>query len=283
MTEIKLSIGYDEYEAGQQMDQKLEELANTPEAAQLSKLVIGDWGGTYENSSEPIVETLVRLKDRFPALRSLFIGDMDSEECEVSWIMQSDLNPLFAAFPDLQSLTVKGSTDLALGQVEHAKLEELIIICGGLPSEVLASVAQAKLPSLRKLELYIGVENYGFNGNLEYILSVAKPGLFPNLVYLGLKNSEIQDEIAAALAQSDILDQLETLDLSEGTLTDTGAEALLASEKIRRLQALDLHHHFMSEAMTRKVAEQLPQADVSDREETDKYNGEEYRYPALTE
>lgn len=283
MTETKLSIGYDDYEAGQTMDTLLEQLADTPEAAQLTKLVIGDWGGTYENSSQPVVEALVRLKDRFPQLRSLYIGDMDSEECEVSWIMQSDLSPLFAAFPELRSLTVKGSTDLALDPIRHAKLEELIIVCGGLPARVLSSIAEAELPALRKLELYLGVENYGFDASLEQVLAVAKPGLFPNLVYLGLKDSEIQDEIAAALAQSELLDTLETLDLSEGTLSDVGAEALLASDKVRRLPALDLHYHFMSEAMTSTAAAQLPNADVSDRQETEKYEGEEYRYPSLTE
>ncbi|CAM4313273.1 STM4015 family protein [Saccharibacillus endophyticus] len=283
MTEIKLSIGYEEYEDGQKMETLIEELAEKPEAEQLSSLIIGSWGGAYEDSSESIVAALVRLKDRFLALRSLFIGDMDSEECEVSWIMQSDLNPLFAAFPELRSLTIKGSTDLALGEVKHAKLEELTIICGGLGKSVLASIASAELPALKKLELYIGVDNYGFDGDIEDVMSVAKPGLFPNLAYLGLKDSEIQDEIAAAIAHSDILDGLETLDLSDGTLSDEGAEALLASEKVRRLPKLDLHYHFMSEAMTRRVATELPNADASDRQETEKYDGEEYRYPALTE
>ncbi|MEJ8304586.1 STM4015 family protein [Saccharibacillus sacchari] len=283
MTEIKLTIGYDEYEDGQKMETLIAELAEKPEAAQLSSLIIGSWGGAYEDSSESIVAELVRQKDRFPALRSLFVGDMDYEECEVSWIMQSNLNPLFAAFPELRSLTIKGSTDLALGEVRHAKLEELIIICGGLGKSVLASIAAAELPALKKLELYIGVDNYGFDGGIEDVMSVAKPGLFPNLTYLGLKDSEIQDEIAVAIAQSDILDNLETLDLSDGTLSDEGAEALLASEKIRRLPQLDLHYHFMSEAMTRRVATELPNADVSDRQETEKYDGEEYRYPALTE
>lgn len=283
MTEIKLSIGYEEYEDGQTMVKMLDEWADKPEAAALSSLIIGDWGGSYENSSADIVEALVRLKDRFPALRSLFLGDMSYEECEVSWINQSDLNPLFAAFPELRSLTIKGSNDLALGNVSHEKLEELVIICGGLGKGVLASIAAAHLPSLQKLELYIGVENYGFDGSLEDVMAVAKPGLFPKLTYLGLKDSELQDEIAAAIAESDILDALDTLDLSEGTLSDSGAEALLASTKIRRLPKLDLHFHYMSEEMTARVASELPNADVSDRQEADNYEGEEYRYPSLTE
>ncbi|MDO3409559.1 STM4015 family protein [Saccharibacillus sp. CPCC 101409] len=283
MTEIKLSIGYEDYENGKKMDEALEELAGRPEAAELTDLIIGDWGGAYENSSELIVEALVRLKDRFPALKSLFIGDMGFEECEVSWIMQSNLNPLFGAFPDLTSLTVKGSTDLELGEIEHARLEELTIICGGLGSRVLASIAEAKLPALKKLELYIGIEDYGFDGTTEDVLAVAKPGLFPNLTYLGLKDSEIQDEIAEAIAESDILDRLDTLDLSEGTLSDAGAQALLDSAKVRALNVLDLHYHYMSADMTRRIQSELPNANVDERQEADVYNGEEYRSPMLTE
>ncbi|OWA37071.1 hypothetical protein B9G55_03075 [Saccharibacillus sp. O16] len=283
MTEIKLSLGYEDYEDGKNMVEMLEQLADKPEAAALSRLIIGDWGGSYENSSADVVAALVRLSTKFPALRSLFIGDMSYEECEVSWIIQSDLNPLFAAYPELTSLTIKGSTDLSLGQISHEKLEELIIICGGLGKGVLQSIAQAHLPALQKLELYIGVENYGFDATLEEVMAVAKPGLFPKLTYLGLKDSEIQDEIAAAIAQSTLLDTLDTLDLSEGTLSDVGAEALLASEKIRRLPHLDLHFHYMSEEMMTRITAELPNADVSDRQDVDEYDGEEYRYPSLTE
>jgi len=283
MTEIKLEIGYEEYEDGQKMSVLIEELAQKPEADALSSLIIGNWGGAYEDSSQALVDMLIQCKDRFPALRKLFIGDMESEECEVSWIMQSNLNGLFAAFPHLQSLTIKGSSGLELGEIQHERLEELIIICGGLPASVFASIAEAKLPALQKLELYIGVEDYGFDASLEEVMSVAKPGLFPNLTYLGLKNSEIQDEIAAAIADSEVLEGLETLDLSDGTLSDVGAEALLASERIRKLPKLDLQYHYLSEEMMRRVATELPNADASDRQETDHYDGEEYRYPALTE
>ncbi|BFH11652.1 hypothetical protein J6TS7_07520 [Paenibacillus dendritiformis] len=119
----------------------------------------------------------------------------------------------------------------------HARLKELVIICGGLPAEVLADIRNAKLPELRKLELYLGVDEYGFSGSLDDVLSVAKPGLFPKLTYLGLKDSEIQDEIAQALADAPILDQLETLDLSYGTLSDAGAEALLARLRLEASSA----------------------------------------------
>jgi hypothetical protein len=279
MSEVKLSIDYDQHEEGLEMSKLIEDLAASEESAKLESLIIGDWGAAYENSSDEIVATLVRLKDRFPALRKLFIGDMSYEECEVSWITQGNLGPLFAAFPQLRSLTIKGSTGLELEPAAHAQLQELVIICGGLGKDVLASIAGGHFPELEKLELYLGVDNYGFDGDLSDVLPLAEPGKFPKLGYLGLKDSEIQDEIAAALADAPILDQLHTLDLSQGTLTDAGAEALINSARIRKLKKLDLSYHYMSKAMMERWTTTGVNVDLSDEQGED----EDYRYPSLTE
>ncbi|MBW7455303.1 STM4015 family protein [Paenibacillus sepulcri] len=281
MSEVKLSIDYDQYEAGQKVEEWIEKLADSPESQGLTSLIIGEWGGAYENDSSGIVETLVRLKDRFPALRQLFIGDMGFEECEVSWIMQSNIAPVLDAYPELTSLTIKGSSGLELDPARHGKLEELIIICGGLGKNVLNSIKDSHLPLLNKLELYLGVEDYGFDGGLEDVLPLIEAGRFPNLTYLGLKNSEIQNEIALALADAPILDQLHTLDLSMGTLTDAGAEALINSEKVKKLQKLDLSYHYMSDGMLQRWEQTGLNVDTSEQQDLD--DDEDYRYPALTE
>ncbi|MEC0227219.1 STM4015 family protein [Paenibacillus alba] len=281
MSEIKLSIDYEQYEEGIKMKDLLEELANKPEGAELTSLIIGDWGGSYENDSSEIVETLTRLKDRFPRLRKLFIGDMGFEECEVSWIMQSNLSPIFTAYPELESFTIKGSTGLELEPVKHAKLQELAIICGGLGKHVLAGISQAEFPKLKKLELYLGVDEYGFDGSLSDVLTLIEPGKFPELTYLGLKNSEIEDDIAIALADAPILDQLHTLDLSLGTLTDKGAEALLNSAKVQNLKFLNLSYHYMSDDMMNRWANAGIEVDTSEQQDAD--DEEDYRYPLLTE
>lgn len=281
MTEVKLSIGYDEFEEGQRIGTEIEKLAGSSESAQLTSLIIGDWGQAYENSSEEVVEALVKHSASFPALRKLFIGEMGYEECEISWITQSDLSPLLSAFPALQSLTIQGGNDLGLKNLAHESLEELIIITGGLSKAVLADIAAGQLPNLRKLELYLGVEDYGFDGSLADLLPLIEVGKFPKLTYLGLKNSEIQDEIAGALADAPILDQLETLDLSLGTLSDEGAELLLASDRIKGLKALNLSHHYMSDEMIKRWQQSGLPVDVSDKQESD--DDEDWRYPSITE
>lgn len=187
MTEVKLSIGYDEFEEGQRIGTEIEKLSSTPESSSLTSLIIGDWGQAYENSSEEVVEALVTHSASFPALRKLFIGEMGYEECEISWITQSDLSPLLPAFPELQSLTIQSGNELSLAELKHDKLEELIIISGGLGKAVLDHIATSQLPNLRKLELYLGVEDYGFDGGLADLLPLIEVGKFPKLTYLGLK------------------------------------------------------------------------------------------------
>ena len=39
---------------------------------------------------------------------------------------------------------------------------------------MLSSINHAKLPELLKLELYLGVDNYGFNGSLEDMIQAAE-------------------------------------------------------------------------------------------------------------
>ncbi|MGO4548567.1 STM4015 family protein [Paenibacillus sp. 2TAB23] len=278
--EIRLSVGYDEYEEGVRMSSLIEKLAASPDGEKLSILTIGDWGQAYENSPDSFIETLISHKDSFPQLTKLFIGDMGFEECEVSWINQTNLSPLLAAFPNLKSLSIKGSQELSLQPLVHESLEELVIICGGLPKSVLQEITNARLPELRKLELYLGVEDYGFDGGIEDVLPLLKGDLFPKLTYLGLKDSEIQDEIAIAAADAPILDQLNTLDLSYGTLTDEGGEALLASARIKQLKQLDLSYHYMSDELVLRWQQSGMSVDVKDQQESDE---DDWRYPFLTE
>lgn len=147
---------------------------------------------------------------------------MDYEECEVSWIIQGNYSKLWAAMPQLKVLIIKGSTDLELGEICHEGLESLTIICGGLPVSVIRSIQEAKLPHLKKLLLYIGIEDYGFDGDVDTIKELLEKADFPDLTYLGIVDSEIQDDIAKTVLESKFMGRIHTLDLSNGTLTDKG-------------------------------------------------------------
>lgn len=259
------SLDYDDYEDGKGAKDLLEDIIADPEFTQISELVIGSWGNAWEEDCQALIDGIVEHADQFSHIRKLFIGDMDYEDCEVSWIMQGDYSRLWAAVPGLKELTIKGSTDLILGEICHEELEALTIICGGLPSNVIRSIQNAKLPKLKKLLLYIGVDNYGFDGNADTVRELLEKADFPALTYLGITDSEIQDELVEVALQSKYMGQIDTLDLSMGSLTDKGGELLL--EKISdwpNIKRLDLHYNYLSEEMAAKLAKLPIEVDVSE-------------------
>ena len=281
---------YEEYEDGDKgPETMLEEILKDPEFQELNEVIIGDWGNAWEDDCQAIIDGIIEHADRFSHIERLFVGDMDYECCEVSWIMQGNYSGLWAAMPQLKALTIKGSTDLELGTVSHENLEELTIICGGLPENVLMSIQNAHLPKLKKLLLYLGIESYGFEGDADRIRTFLEKADFPNLNYLGITDSEIQDEIAEVVLESRYMSQIRTLDLSMGSLTDKGGEMILAKlPSYPNIEVLDVHYHYMSDEMVRKLEDLNHQniaVDASEKNEpyTSSYDGEIYRSAMLTE
>lgn len=261
-----------------------------PASSQVTGIVIGDWqqwSGSGEESSAPIVEALVAAHDRLPNLTAIFLGDIVLEESEISWINQSDVSPLFRAYPALEHFRVRGSDGLVLGRLHHTRLKSLIIESGGLPVEVVRDVAAAELPALEHLELWLGTENYGADAQIDDIAPLLFEDRFPSLRYLGLRDSEIADEIAFTIARAPILQRIKVLDLSLGTLSDLGAAALIESPAIANLERLDLHHHFCSDGVMSQLVQLGARlgikVNVSQQQAADLWDGEEHRFVAVSE
>lgn len=281
----KYFYDWDDYgEGGKNSETLIEEILNDPKLPELEEVIIGCWGESWDNDAQPIIDGIVANKDKFANVKSLFVGDMDFEECEVSWIEQADYEKLWEAMPQLEKLVIKGSTNLILGAIKHNNLKSLEIICGGLPKEVLQSIGEAELPELRNLQLYIGVEDYGFDGEASDIEEMLKKSAFPKLEVLGIMDSEIQDEIAEIVVRSSYMSQIEVLDLSYGSLTDKGGGILLKEVPAHEnIKILNLEYHFMSDEMMTKLKELSVSVNVDDQQEPDEYDGEIYYYPMLTE
>ncbi|NBH72052.1 cytoplasmic protein [Clostridiaceae bacterium] len=278
------SYDYDEYEAGKGPSTMVGDILADPDFPSLTELVVGNWGSAYEEGCQPIIDGIVESAGQFAHIEKLFIGDMDFEECEVSWIIQGNYGKLWAALPNLRELTIKGSTDLALGEVCHENLEALTIICGGLPTGVIEEIEKARLPKLKKLLLYMGSDNYGFDGNADTIRGFLEKVQLPQLEYLGIADSEIQDELTAVVLESKFMGQIQTLDLSCGTLSDKGGELLLNKlPQYGNIEKLDVHYHFMSDEMVKKLEALSVEVDASEKNKPDNYRGEVYMYAMLTE
>ncbi|PWS46406.1 cytoplasmic protein [Streptomyces sp. ZEA17I] len=263
---------------------------DTVDTARVRALLVGPWWDGDYSSFEPVRDLLVAHADRFPALRGLFLADVVGEECEVSWLQMCDVTPVLEAFPLLEEFTVRGcgQEGLALRPVRHAPLKTLRFESGGLPGDLVRAVAASELPALERLDLWFGSSWYGADATVEDIGPVLAGGTFPRLRHLGLQNSELQDEIAAAVASAPVVAQLETLALSMGTLSDTGGEALLNGQPLNHLTTLDLRHHYLTDPVLDRIrkacAPAVVEADEAEDDYADEGDDEEpERYVAVSE
>lgn len=273
---------YEDYEDGDKNAATLaEEILCDSDLSSIKTIIVGCWGETYDNSCQAILDMFSENSEKLSHIETIFIGDMDSEDCEVSWIEQGNYSELLKSLKNLKHLIIKGSNNLSLGELNHPELESLEIICGGLPKSVILEIANSNLPKLKKLNLYLGVEDYGFDGSLEDIKTLIENKNFMNLDYLGLGNSEIQDEIVELVLNSDIVSNLKVLDFSNGNLSNKGAQLIIDSaDKLRNLELLDLHYHFITDDFVRKLKGLAININVEEQMENDEEYG---NYPMLTE
>jgi hypothetical protein len=269
---------------GATMTALLDTLLDDPAVSRLGALVIGMWEeGCTGTDSSSIVEKLCNSANQMASLRSLFLGDIIGEECEISWITQSDITPLFEAYPLLEVFKVRGGNGLQLQSFRHEHLLLFTIESGGLGSEVVVALGESDLPKLEVLDLWLGDSGYGKTTTPQDLDAILDGDAFPALTYLGLRNCEDADAIAAAVANAPIVDRIKVLDLSLGDLTDEGAKSLVESPLVAKLEKLDIHHHFLSPEMTAAIERIGIPVDTSDRQEANEYKGEQYRYIAASE
>ncbi|MEY9213445.1 STM4015 family protein [Thermobifida halotolerans] len=256
------------------------------DTARVTALIVGCWGeGGDAALGAGARDLLVEHADRFPRLRALFFGEFVQEEAEISWILQTDVTPLLAAFPLLEEFAVRGGRDLEFPATRHTSLRRLVVQTGGLPREVTEGVLASDLPGLEHLELWFGVEDYGGDTTVDDLAPLLAGGLFPALRSLGLRNSEWGDELVRRLAEAPVLDRVRELDLSGHVLTDAGGEVLACAPAFRALKRLTVNHHYLGEEMRERIREALAGVDpeLSEAEEPSVYGGEKHYYPEATE
>lgn len=274
-----------EYDSKDSATDLLTQLIEQIPANCIEALVIGAWQDSYEESPQNIIDTIIANASKLVNLKAIFVGDMTYEDCEISWIIQGSYKELLDAYPKLEALAIRGSSDLVIEPFDHKELKMLIIESGGLPLTIPKHLSASNMPALEHLELWLGDDNYGFDGDAQAYQEILESivSRCPNLRYLGVKNSMIADELAVMLAKQSWVEQLEILDLSMGTLGDVGGKALLESPYIRQLKELDLEHHYLSEELMAEL-DQLPlEVNLDDKQEDEDDGDESYRYVSVSE
>lgn len=271
----------------EEWDDVWDRFLDSVDPAGVRAIVVGQWDEPYDNDSSGIVQRLVDARHRLTGLQAVFIGDLEMEEAEISWIEQSDVTPVLDAYPLLEEFGVRGGTKLRFPAVRHKQLRRLRFEAGGLPGEVVRGVAASELPALEYLDMWLGVDEYGGDATVADLAPILAGGQLPALRHLGLRNSEIQDEIAAAVASAPVVAQLTSLDLSLGVLSDEGVTALLGGQPLTHLAQLDLHHNFVTEPVARRVQEALEPAgvevDLSEPGDSWEDDGVVHRFTAVSE
>tara|TARA_R110002096_G_scaffold42143_2_gene113519 strand:+ start:42480 stop:43835 length:1356 start_codon:yes stop_codon:yes gene_type:complete len=232
----------------------------------------GDWGDAVLALSK---------SGKLHAMRTLVIGDFDSEDCEISWSSMGDVGKVWPCVPNLREMTVHGG-NIKLGTIDHANLEKLTIETGGLPLAAAKSLAAAKLPNLTSLTVWLGTDEYGGSSNIKSIKGIFDGKGLPKVTHLGLQNSDYQDEIAKQISSAPILGQLKTLDLSMGTMSDEGGNALVAAaDKFGHLDSINVDENFLSdECVTALKAAFGDKINIGEQEDDD--DGQ-HRYVTVNE
>lgn len=229
--------------------------------------------------------SILKHKEKLPNLRGLFVGEIEQEESEVSWIGQGDISQFLNAFPGLEDFRARGSEGFDASPTRHIGLKKLVIESGGLDCGLLDGVLQSVFPELEHLELWLGTSRYGWNGSAESVKPFLYENPFPKLKYLGLKNSDDQNEITEMAAAAPVLDQLEQLDLSLGVMRDESAKLLLESNAIKQLNKLDISTNYLSKEMQQQFSDSEINAIVADQKVPyeSSYDGETHYYVSVGE
>lgn len=243
------------YEDKDSVLDRLKSLAAQEGSSDLEELIIGVWQDAYDVDSSAILKFLVDHVSSFSKLKHIFVGDMTYEDCEMSWINQSDYNQFLTTFSGLETFCVRGGQGLSLGTVNLPELKTLRIETGGLDGDVMKSLiaSKASFQNLEHLEIWLGTDDYGASTTINQVKEFIAGDDFPKLKYLGLMNSDMQDEIAEALHNHPILSRIETIDISMGTLTEKGAKALLANDALLQLKHINCRHHFVPDVLIKEL------------------------------
>jgi uncharacterized protein (TIGR02996 family) len=220
-------------------------LLDAPSARFLRELAVGLV--TYEDNDYGGVARVLG-KRYLPSLRSLFLGDFDGTGTKLTESTLGNLQPMYAALPNLRALKLR-SGSMQLGSIVLPRLERFEVITGGLDSRAAKAIAAAAWPSLRALSIQVGPAHRGSSGlakakDFQPVLDGA--GL-PRLAHLGLTNLDYTDALIEPLARGKLLPQLEELDLKMGTLSDDGARVIYRYQKaFAHLRHINVHDNFLT-------------------------------------
>ena len=210
------------------VEKVLEWLLASPSARFLRDLTIGIVELDDENNYTNVAKIIG--KHYLPALRSLYLGDFHGEETELNWSDLGNLEPIWGAVPNLETLRLK-SGSLKVGSIVLPHLKHFELVTGGMNAKTATAIANASWPSLEKLSTQIGPGDGGSSVKTSHLQPILDGDGLPRLTHLGITNFNETHKLIDPLASSKILPQLAELDLQMGTLGDESIARLFAVQR----------------------------------------------------
>ena len=248
----RLGLGF-----GCLLDRPFDRFVELVDTTRVRAFVVASWVDIEEDVNEPVdavLDCLVAARESVPgAARAVPRRHHPGGERDLL-DLPGPGHRSAGSLPRPHGIRGSGFGTAEFPAVRHERLEKLTIQTGGLPAAVVRGVAAADFPALTHLELWLGTPNYDGDAEIADLAPILAGDRLPALRHLGLRNSEIQDDVCAALAAAPVVARLESLDVSLGILTDTGAAALLGGQPLTHLKRLDLHRNYLERRDPRAIA-----------------------------
>ncbi|MEH2327418.1 MAG: hypothetical protein V7K32_28450 [Nostoc sp.] len=220
-------------------------------------------------------DTLVNARELLTSLKALLIGDccdLINIKYRESNIKVCSIYPLLKSYPYLELLHIRGrmleedilKPELKILQVrnfqnnsiipikplKHENLKSLIVDADGISDSNLAKICNLNLPSLEYFELWLNRSDLR-NINIDSLAPMLSGDSFPKLIYLAVRKCGNMSEVAHAIVNSPIMENLKVLELTDGNIGN--GSALLNSPVINRLHTLNVSGNRLS----KNIIEQL--------------------------
>jgi hypothetical protein len=262
---------------------KFQKLLQHPLANQIEALVLGN---CYTKLFD-IVDLLLDARDSLKNIKALFIGDVNHCKLYLGENLHPDFSYILLAYPQLDTLKIRSrniyinSTDLFtvnFSSVRHENLKT-IIIEASLPIGFIHDFCKLELPALEYLELWHTdtsssiwlldrlIDNifdeyersFFIQNSLQSLLVNLLKVSFPTLKYLGIRgHGYYSNELALAIVNSSIVENLVELDLSVGNINDIVVEDLLNCHRLHQLDVFDISYNSINYAMREKIKQLCP-------------------------
>lgn len=200
------------------------------------------------------IDTLANAAPR-PFIRNLYIGESDAN---TSSMQIGDVSGLYTVMPNLEVLKICGNY-ITLGKLQLKKLKRLDVLTVGLGSAQVRSIANAILPELQTLNVWVGDASNGAVQTFDELKPLLRLEQFPKLKHLFIGNSEFEDEIVQEILSSPLLSQLESLSFRMGIMTNRGARALLAAAgALQHVESIDVGENCIEEELVAELKAVFP-------------------------